>query len=441
MGTRLKATGGALIVMAVLLATIQGNGGPGVTPTPTPTPTATPGSSDFNLAVKQGTNGVDCDSTPTREGTPFAYGDAPLSATACTLDQASDAASCSDRVAVLSSTLTNGLVTGNRSCSGWTVGAEYGVTCSGCVSFEPAGVSTVTVDDTLETQADWTSFEGFRLSNDSWEVEGSDVHHVLMTDLRLSGTGGKMFRFTSTGTAASDIAWVGGEMDGAATGGNEPVYVLHMTRFTVDGVHFHDLVRSPVGDHMEVIRLDSGMSDVRIRYNRFEDNQDNTSTIFWTDASGSLPDPVNIQIVGNLIESAAPFAIKPQDPTIDICEDILIEGNTIIGAPAINLTTCTADNVIVRGNAGAKAWQSCSSATTWARNVWQHNVNIACGTDTWITGSANSTSALGLGGDGGFIPQTGSALLGAGPLTASCMTRDYFGTAPGSPNCNAGGVF
>jgi hypothetical protein len=403
---------------------------------------ALPASADAapaNLFTNPGIDGSTCDSTPTRQSAPVEFANAPLSAVACTFDQAYDAASCSDRVEMQGGTYAAQTVTGDKTCSGWVVEEPYGVTCTGCVAFEEAAGAGVAVSGGIRTQADWTSFQGLA-ADGAWAVEGSDIHHVLMKDLTLTGASGKLLRFTTTGTAASHIAWVGGEMNGAQTNGNEPVYLLHMTGVTIDGVHFHNLTRNPSGDHMEVIRLDSGVSDVRIRFNRFEDNQDNTSTIFWTDAQ-ALPAPTGIQIRGNFIESAAPFAIKPQDPTIAVCKDILIDGNTIVGAPALNLTTCAPDNVVVRGNLGTKNWQGCSSANTWDSNVWQHNANVACGSDKWVNGSAYSTSALGLGG--AFAPQSGSPALDAGPLAADCLKRDLFGAArpaSGAARCDAGAV-
>jgi hypothetical protein len=96
-GPRLKASGGGIVVLATVMAAIILAGGPG---------TGGGGVDTYNLAVLEGTNGVSCDTTPTRESTPVAAGDVPLGATACTFNQAWQAASqtAHDRIIVKADT-------------------------------------------------------------------------------------------------------------------------------------------------------------------------------------------------------------------------------------------------------------------------------------------------------------------------------------------------
>lgn len=385
-----------------------------------------------NLWVQSGAG------TCTRSATPVSFDNSASPDARCgTFDQAYDAAVCSDAVLVKGGSYGAQTITGAKSCSGWTVGATSGVTCTGCVFFDEAAGEAVTLTGAITTTAQWLRVKGLLITAGGWAIDGAGINNVLMEDVTMDGATAHVGRFDLSSTA-TDLAWVGGEMKNTETNGSEPMYLINADEFTIEGIWFHDNIRNPVGDHMEVIRIDGGSNGYRIRYNKFENNQDNTSAIFWTNAqeSGGLADPFGLTIENNFI-SAENLAIKNQTPTIGVCTDITIRYNTL--KSGLVYDECTASNVVTTGNIGPKGTTACIG--TYIKNVWQHNVNTACGTDTWVNGPAFSTSALGLDTDGFHLTAT-SVARGAGGTGTDCTTRDYDGDLrpiPAGGNCDAGG--
>lgn len=278
----------------------------------------------------------------------------------------------------------------------------------------------------------------------------NSLEHFTVRDIVMTGdenSGGLFLEGT-----IDDVKMIGGSIGPWVSEGRAGPLVLQypgpITNVLIDNVTFHDISRNPDSDHLEVIRIDGGSSDVTIRNNTFRDIDVNTSTIFWTNAEpGALDetDPRDITIEGNLFGSpgAAFFHIVSQLPVIETCENIRIAYNTFSStqAAADGLQCETYTNTEWVGNVGIKPSGNCNG--TYLFNVWQHNVDTACDpTDTMLLGPSYSVSLLGIGGYDGFRLEPGSPARGAGD-PSDCPALDAEGRdrpLPADTVCDAGGI-
>src|SRR4051812_46606823 len=99
-----------------------------------------------------------------------------------------------------------------------------------------------------------------------------------------------------------------------------------MPNITVPGGTLHELPNSVASNHLEIIRVDTGTSNVLIEGNRFYSNQESTSTIFITNINTEPGDPHDITIENNMFGSApdAYYHIATQTPVIQTCLNIAI---------------------------------------------------------------------------------------------------------------------
>ena len=153
-----------------------------------------------------------------------------------------------------------------------------------------------------------------------------------------------------------------------------------MPNITIQGVSFHNLTNSVSGNHMEIIRIDTGTSNVLIDGNRFYSNQESTSTIFITNVNSDPGDPHDITIQNNMF--AAPgnayYTIATQTPVVQTCLNIAILYNTFGGSPT-TMSGCTSKvNTRMVGNVGPRG-SGCESGVSYNHDVWQYTANSPCG--------------------------------------------------------------
>jgi len=396
------------------------------------------------------TNGGTC----TRSASPASYSDAA----ACTsLDAAYDAASCADTVLIKAGSYGNQTITGDRTCGSgsYTIAAARGVTMTGGVLMSVADSESVTFSE-IEFQSDWVEVRkanGTALNVDGvlFEKAATSTTNIILRDAEVTNA---MWVNVSaaSGLVANNVALVGGGLSWSGSGA-EPVYLQTCdgcsgdtlgTNVVIDGVNFHDIFQPNTADpHIEVIRIDRGYNGVKFRNNSLYDNINVTTSVFFignviTSGSGSI-NPTNIVVENNYFgtwgnccgPNGAAF-VTLNGGGSSSCDVITFRYNTFLGP--LGTIGCATTSYI--GNLGPKG-VGCSG--TFTKNVWQHSANSACGTDTWQTGTADSTSALGLGGTNGFDLQAGSVAIGAAE-TANCPATDHDGNPRpnGGGNCDAG---
>ena len=213
-----------------------------------------------------------------------------------------------------------------------------------------------------------------------------------------------------------------------------------MPNITVQGVTFHDLTNSVSGNHMEIIRIDTGTSNVLIDGNRFYNNQESTSTIFITNISSEPGDPHDITIQNNMFGQIpnAYYHIATQTPVIQTCLNIAILYNSFAGSPT-TMGGCTSKvNTTIVGNVGPRG-SGCESGATYRYNVWQYTSSAKCGaTDKVVVGSSG-TGLLGFAnpGAGDMHLTAGSPAIAAGD-PGNFPATDYDGqTRPATPDAGA----
>lgn len=441
--------GVGVTVVAGVLATgayvVGGGGGPD------------PGTANFWID----TSGGSC----VDNAAPVAYAN---DGTECdSLDEAYDLAECGDTVLIKGGDYVSDgeqTVTGDRSCGSgtYTVGASKGVTMTGGVLIELASGETAVFDDS-NFEADWlevskgdgaslTFGEGPVRGDNSIDANGSNT---TLQNLILRGVSlGDMYLNNEASSGANqmdNIAIVDsdiGPWDGSVPLIGEPFYaqgctcggsgVTIGTDIVLDGVSWHDIeIPDEPDPHIEALRIDGGYNGFTVRNSNFYDNvATSTATVLLTNAGGAA-DSRNITFVNNYFgadQGDSFFVMTLGGPT---CVNLTIKYNTFLRS--WHDIPCSATNGVISGNLGVKASSTCTSGFTYTKNVWQHSSNVACGTDTWVNGTAGSTSALGLGGSLGFDVQPGSAALGAGELThCPALDHDGNGRPTGGGNCDAG---
>jgi hypothetical protein len=363
----------------------------GGTPGQVAVATADAGTDTANLWVDTG--GGTC----ARQATPIAY---------------DDAAACPSMQAALTAAAAGGDTIGVK-------GGTYGPQSltedkTSATTIFVAGGESVTTGD-LSFLSDNVTIDragGAALTMGAWNSQGN-VHGIALKgadvkDVFLEGV-------------IDDLSMVGGSVGPWVSGGYaSPFYLQYpgpITNVLVDGVTFHDITTSPPSDHTEVVRIDGGASNITIRNSTFATGISvDTSTIFWTNASGNgAIVPHDLTFENNFFGENGPAynVLQSQNPTVPACTNVAVRYNTFLEV-ADGFQCGSSPGSTWVGNLGAKPSAACHG--TYVRNVWQHNVNTACGSDTWVNGPAYGTGALGLGGDG-FHLAAGSPALGGGSDT------------------------
>lgn len=404
--------------------------------------------------------------TCTRSSSPVTFAEAQAANHLCgSLDAANDVASCGDTVLIKGGTYGDQTISGDRTCGSgtYTVGASRGVTMTGGVLMQVAAGETVITGD-LGLHADWVELSGvggtLQLGSSGasdHNVNANSGNTTNNTIIRNVDMYGDLFTNNNaeSGLRVNNFSFVDsslGPWDGTGPGG-QPIYMQTCNgcsgdtiaqNILIDNIHFHDLeIPDTPGPHIETIRMDAGTDGVIIRNSDFYDNiSTNTAVIFTTwsiysGGSGAIR-PTNIQIYNNYFDSNMVNGVVFEFGGAGACVNFTVAYNTLAGGGQIS-GNCTATNMRFVGNLGPKPDTSCYSGATYTKNMWQHSSNVACGTDTWVNGTAGSTSALGLGGTLGFDLQSGSVAKGAGETTF-CPSTDHSGDPrpAGDANCDAG---
>jgi hypothetical protein len=245
----------------------------------------------------------------------------------------------------------------------------------------------------------------------------------------------------------SDIAIIGGSVHNWDAGNHAAVLWFEtstsaqtMPNITVQGVTFHDLTNNVAGNHMEIIRIDTGTSNVLISGNRFYNNKESTSTIFITNIATEPGDPHDITIENNMFGNVpnAYYVIATQTPVIQTCKNIAIRYNSFASSPT-TMSGCTSKvNTTIIGNAGPRS-SGCESGALYSYNVWQYSSSTKCGSSDKMVVGSSGTSMLGFtnASMGDMHLMTGSAAISAGD-PANHPTLDYDGqTRPTASDAGA----
>ena len=245
----------------------------------------------------------------------------------------------------------------------------------------------------------------------------------------------------------SDIAIIGGSVHDWDAGNHAAALWFEtdtssetMPNITVQGVTFRNLTNSVAGNHMEIIRIDTGTSNVLIDGNRFYDNEESTSTIFITNINSDPGDPHDITIQNNFFGTVpnAYFVIATQTPVIQTCLNIAILYNTFSTSPTTMSGCTTKVNTRIVGNVGPRG-SGCESGASYSHNVWQYTSNSPCGASDKVVVGSSGTQLLGLTNPllGDMHLTVGSPAIGAGD-PASYPAADYDGQArPTTPDAGA----
>ena len=165
-----------------------------------------------------------------------------------------------------------------------------------------------------------------------------------------------------------------------------------------EGLDIHGTRTCTGSDHYETIRYQSGPTNISIIGNRFYDNVETTSMIFFSGGS-----PRNLLWRNNFFSSARPaYSIYFEDQgNIATCVNMTIEYNSfddMTGSSGVGViwsnNACAASNVIFRGNVMPMKPGGCFG--TWTFNVYQAATNPNCGaTNVWVSGPAGRVGNLG----------------------------------------------
>ena len=246
----------------------------------------------------------------------------------------------------------------------------------------------------------------------------------------------------------SDIAIIGGSVHNWDAGNHAAVFWFEtdttaetMPNITVQGVTFHDLTNSVSSNHLEIIRIDTGTSNVLIDGNRFYNNQESTSTIFITNVNTDPGDPHDITIQNNFFGHIpdAYYTIATQTPVVQTCLNIAVLYNSFADSPT-TMSGCTSKvNTRIVGNVGPRG-SGCESGASYSHNVWQYPTNTPCGSsDKVVVGASGETTMLGLTNAslGDMHLTAGSPAIGAGdPSSYPAVDYDRQ-TRPGTPDAGA----
>ena len=247
----------------------------------------------------------------------------------------------------------------------------------------------------------------------------------------------------------NNISFIGGEIGPTdLTGdGQEPMYFQGdnapagsvLNNLLISGMYIHNNRQTIDSPHIEQIRLDSGINNVTISGSRFENNTDDTSTIFVTHAIAGSTQPTNVTIENNFFGQTdlGQPGIKTNDPVLTNCSNLRIAYNTA-RASLFTSACSTWTGAVITSNIGPKQGGFCPGGSgVYSHNVWINNLSANCGAgDTTFS----SLAAVLLGGFDGFHLTAGSPAIGHGNPT-DCPALDYDGDArpmPAATTCDAG---
>jgi chitodextrinase len=265
----------------------------------------------------------------------------------------------------------------------------------GCI-FDMGITGTQATFSDLTPLASWLEFRNGNIPGGyAWNSPPAAPSHLTLRNIDT--------RSNALMKGGSDIAIIGGSVHNWDAGNHAAVFWFEtenssqtMPNITVQGVTFHDLTNSVSGNHMEIIRIDTGTSNVLIDGNRFYNNQESTSTIFITNVNTDPGDPHDITIQNNMFGNVpnAYYVIATQTPVIQTCKNIAVRYNSFATSPT-TMSGCTSKvNTTIIGNVGPRG-SGCESGATYGYNVWQYSSSSKCGsTDKMVVGGSD-TNLLG----------------------------------------------
>ena len=384
---------------------------------------------DANLWVA-----TDAGGSPRRCATPCGFDPA---AAYGSIDDAWDAASDGDVIAVTPGTYEAETITGDKAAPTFVRGA---------------GDATVLAD--LQTDGDHFHFRDLTIDTGDtggalgWTNTASDV---IARGVRVHGDYASVY-FSSS---ANRVHWYGGELgtprrDPAPRHcgrDRQPLEISGARDVIVDRVRFARQESSengengcPAGDnfHLEVVRIENAARGVTIRNSRFEDGQGaNTSVIYVTSWGAGFP--TGVLIAGNYVgvteATTGPILIGGQDLPPG-CHDVTVAYNSFRQGPGSFSGCAGFANNRWLGNVGwRQAFGPCYAAHIG--DVYQDSATQACPGDMgvrWIAGARTQIDRLGL--DEHMRPQAGSPVIDA----AEVPGEDDLCTAPLGDRGGAGGL-
>ena len=362
-------------------------------------------------------------------------------------------------------------------CTYHTTPAPY-ASSEACSSFQQA-VNLVTPGDTVRV-----SSGNYNASQSITAVKNSTTYvigepGVTVTGISQSGSNIEVQNIKSTGHSSlsgsnntwrnvelvgtwaiiggSDNSWIGGSLhDVNKVAGDpldEPIDIFNASNALIDSVEFYNISFTPDPDvnknpHLEMIRIDRGSTTTTIRNSYFHNNNENTSTIFFTQTPGTTA-PSGLNIINNRFGSPGNGSTTLGLNSLVPCTKVLIAYNTFLGGT--NGVSCSSPSEVRWiGNLGSHQMWNCVGVFSY--NVWQDSATSKCGsTETVVAGARFGTDMLGLGGPDGFRLMAGSPAIdkaetpGASticsPSTSSILSvvADTYGDSrPVGSRCDAG---
>ena len=324
---------------------------------------------------------------------------------------------------------------GDQSTSGDKNGtvSVYGESKSGVKfsSLNTSGSNLYMSNLTVDTGT--TKAKGWNNSSSNVTLDGVDLLGDYIVN-RIDGDASAHVTSINNVTYKNGNAGTPGRVGGKRTCNstpqdNEPFWVEDATNVTFDNINFSAFGSDPTpcpssynGFHLETIRVDYGAHNLTIKNSYFAPgSEDGSGRVFITQYSGgsSSGAPKNFVFQNNIVHEVDGFFSIQINSVVTTCSNYVIAYNTFVQEVSI---PCDASTWRWIGNLGPKPSSTCYG--TYIKNVWQHNVNTSCGSDTWVNGPAYSLSAAGLDSDLRLTAQSPALNKAEPPGTSDYCTHE-----------------
>jgi hypothetical protein len=230
-----------------------------------------------------------------------------------------------------------------------------------------------------------------------------------------------------------------------------------LTNVTLDGLDISGCTRSAsrisAGDHTEVIRLNEGIDNLKIKNITFNNEDVNSACIFFGSTGYGAYAEKNITIENNWFGSGCNVTYDGNLGSAgDVCNGYTFSFNTSTSnSPGSfshsvnnNLVYCQMTNVVVRGNLLKSGSKVCWNSSNYgAGATYDHNVWIGASLNCPVSKTDSTVTDLTIS-SGSFVNSTDYHLAsGSGardiPGLANCPTTDKDGDIrPQGTGCDAG---
>lgn len=276
-----------------------------------------------------------------------------------------------------------------------------------------SGSSATFASFTPAASTQWVELKNGNINTYGWQYTSGSVPQNI-TFRNISNTSNNFIE------GVNGLNIIGGsihDFNANTSACSEPLYLVGtaatpVTNVLIQGVDFYNItttgtacaIFAPVTLHLELIRVDSYVSNVNIKQNKFHNSGEDTSTVFITDqTTGSgASDPHDVTIENNFFgKAASSFYAITVHANIPSCTNIKIRYNSFgtIVLPGANVSGmgCTSGSGSqLKGNVGPIDDQCPNAGLVASYNVWQYASARSCGSnDKSVTGTNYSTSALG----------------------------------------------